>query len=606
MPCGGKPDDPYRQFRRLDGSHPFKDQVTGGFLDYPARKVPGAEVVYFNFGLAREIGLIRSRHPDRLTAGLKAAILNTFAIQIVNEYDFEHGLEIAEDDLLPGTFMATRYLQLQHPGRTGKGSGDGRSVWNGCIAHRGTTWDISSCGTGVTRLCPATAETGELFETGNWNADYGCGTATLHEGFESLLMSETFHRNGIPTERTLAILKRPDGFAVNVRAGKNLIRPSHFFVHHKQNNLPALQAVADLFMERQIRNGDWPDLSPGNDRYRMLAETMARTFGKMAAIFQREYIFCWLDWDGDNILADGGIIDYGSVRQFGLYHREYRFDDGPRWSTTLPEQRKKARDIVQVFAQIRDYLMTGTKAPLYRFRNDPVLALFDEAFRRTSERLLLQHAGFDAGGQELIRNAHPKTFERFDKAHRHFEQARAARGPRKLPDGITWNAVFSVRDMLRELPGRLLEQGGPIPPSELVELASSSYASETDRKLTPHRKRMAQELQESYMKLIAAVARHRGLSIPAMLSEIGERSATINVFARITGDAVTYAAGSLVEQGSRFTPKALHAIVDRFATRQIRLPEKAHESKLARIREAGARKLFDELMETVESLAHGH
>lgn len=26
-----------------------------------------------------------------------------------------------------------------------------------------------------------------------------------------------------------------------------------------------------------------------------------------------DYIFVWLDWDGDNVLVDVGIIDYGSV-----------------------------------------------------------------------------------------------------------------------------------------------------------------------------------------------------------------------------------------------------------------------------------------------------
>ena len=606
MPSRRTSCDPYRLFRRLDGSHPFREQVTGGFIGYPARRVHGVDVVYFNFHLAREIGLIRKSHPNRLTAGLRDAVLKTFALQIVNEYDAKHGIKVTEEDAVPGTFMATRYLQLQHPGRTGKGSGDGRSIWNGCVSHGGTTWDISSCGTGVSRLCPATAETGEHFETGNGNADYGCGTASLQEGFESLLMSETFHRNGIRTERTLAILRRPDGFAINVRAGRNLIRPSHFFVHHKQNNLDALRSVADLFMERQIRNGEWPEIPTGNGRYRMLAETMARTFGEMAAVFEREYIFCWLDWDGDNILADGGIIDYGSVRQFGLYHREYRFDDGPRWSTTLPEQRRKAREIVQVFAQVRDYLVTGNKMPLYRFRDDRILTLFDDTFRHTRDRLLLHHAGFDPEAQEIIRNGHPGILLRFDRAHRHFEQAKAARGPRKLPDGITWNAVFSVRDLFRELPARLLREGGPIPAAELVELAASSYASGTDRKITPHRDRMARELQESYLELTQAVARHRRCGVPKLLEEIGARSATINVFARITGDAVTYAAGSIVKKGAKLSPDMLHATIDRFAACQVRVPETAATSKVAWIRENGARKLFDDLMETVESLAHGH
>jgi len=598
--------EPYRRFRRLDGSHPFKDQVTGGFLDYPARKVPGTELVYFNFPLAREIGLIRSRHPNRLTAGLREAVLNAFAIQIVNEYDFEHGLKVAEKDLLPGTYMATRYLQLQAPGRTGKGSGDGRSVWNGSIRHRGTTWDISSVGTGVTRLCPATAETGELFKTGNWNADYGCGTATLQEGFESLLMSESFHRNGMPTERTLAILKRPDGFAINVRAGRNLIRPSHFFVHHKQNNLEALKAVAELFMERQIRNGEWSEIPAGVQRYRVLAETVARTFGSMAATFQREYIFCWLDWDGDNILTDGGIIDYGSIRQFGLFHREYRFDDGPRWSTSLPEQKRKAREIVQVFAQIRDYLATGKKKPLYRYRNDPVLAIFDVSFARTLDRLLLHQAGFSTQDQELLRIGHRRALDRLQRGHRHFEQARAARGPSKLPDGITWNAVFSVRDLLRELPGRLLAEGGPLPAEEIVEIAASTYADKKDRSVTPHRRRMSRELQEGYLELAQAAARQNRTSLPAMLEQLADRSAVINTFARITGDAIAYAATGMVKEGETFSPEALHSIVERFAVSQIRLPERAHGTKATRIRKVGARKLFDSLMETVESLAHGH
>ena len=94
---------------------------------------------------------------------------------------------------------------------------------------------------------------------------------------------------------------------------------------------------------------------------RHLAERVAIDFARAAATFEHEYIFCWLDWDGDNCLTNGGILDYGSVRQFGLFHREYRFDDGPRWSTSIVEQRNKARYIVQTFAQAR---------AMYPFLND--------------------------------------------------------------------------------------------------------------------------------------------------------------------------------------------------------------------------------------------
>ena len=62
------PGDAFARFRRLDGRHPFKRRVPGGFVDYPARRVRGTEVVHFNFALAREMGLIRADHPERLTA----------------------------------------------------------------------------------------------------------------------------------------------------------------------------------------------------------------------------------------------------------------------------------------------------------------------------------------------------------------------------------------------------------------------------------------------------------------------------------------------------------------------------------------------------------
>ena len=116
-----------------------------------------------------------------------------------------------------------------------------------------------------------------------------------------------------------------DGTSINVRAAKNLIRPAHFFHFLKQGNLSGLKASVDYFMNRQIQNGEFSKSLLQNEKkkYEKFAEQMALTFSKISATYESEYIFCWLDWDGDNILANGGIIDYGSIRQFGLYHKEY-------------------------------------------------------------------------------------------------------------------------------------------------------------------------------------------------------------------------------------------------------------------------------------------
>jgi hypothetical protein len=224
-PTAGKPvardNDGYPQFLQIDGRHPFKRAVPRGYVDYAARRLNGGEVVYFNFTLAKQMGLLAEDHPQRLDAPLCRAILRSFSLVIINEYDLQHNTRFPERDLLPNSYMATRYLQLQHPDRRGNSSGDGRSVWNGSFTARGITWDISSCGTGVTRLCPATAEEKRFFKTGSRVASYGCGTASLEEGLSSALMSETLHRNGIATERVLAVILLDNGHAIHVRAGNN-------------------------------------------------------------------------------------------------------------------------------------------------------------------------------------------------------------------------------------------------------------------------------------------------------------------------------------------------------------------------------------------------
>jgi len=274
--------DPHARLRALDGSHPLQAASPRAYVPYPARRRHDGRVAWFNFALAREMGLVPAHHPDVLDAGLERALLDTFCLVIVNEWDVEHGAEVPPADRLPGPYMATRYLQLQHPDRHGRGSGDGRSVWNGCVTHRGVTWDVSSCGTGVTRLCPATSAQGRFFRTGSslalaakdallaapaellshprvgCNAVHGCGTAALAEGFSSALMSECFHRNGIRTERVLLVIELPGGLAINVRAAPSLLRPSHFFVHLRCGDLESLDAIAGLYVERRIANGEWP------------------------------------------------------------------------------------------------------------------------------------------------------------------------------------------------------------------------------------------------------------------------------------------------------------------------------------------------------------
>ena len=600
---GRRARDPYARLRRIDGRHPLKRAVPGAYVDYAARRRRGAEVAWFNFPLAREMGLIPRNHPERLNRELRKAILDAFALVIINEHDLLQRVRIPERERRPHRYMATRYLQLQHPGRQGRTSGDGRSLWNGTVRQGGVTWDVTSCGTGVTCLCPATAESKQFYRTGSSHASYGCGTAGLDEGLSAALMSEIFHQNGIATERVLAVLTLPRGRAIIVRAGRNLLRPSHFFVHLKQGDLASLRASVDLFIDRQVGNGDWPALRGAARRYDFFARELARTFARLSATLESEYIFCWLDWDGDNVLANGGIIDYGSVRQFGLYHREYRFDDGPRWSTTLPEQRRKARNLVQCFAQIRDFLLSGKKSPLASYRRDRAVRLFDAEFAAERRRRLLTGTGLPEHCVEALLRHDPDVVERFRRAHAYFERARAARGPCRVPDGLSWNAIFSTRDLLRELPTHYRVEPRPIPAARFLEIAATDYASSRDRALTPHRRRVASSFQRAYLDLIRRAARRARRPLRSLVREVETRASAINARDRITGDGIDYATARLLRHRRKLSRERLQDVVRCFIAQQDRSPRSTRREPTPR--SENARRLLDRLLGDIGEFRHG-
>jgi hypothetical protein len=171
----------YAAFDKLDGRHPWMEKVPEGFVAYRVRQLNTGKVAYFNFVLAKEMGLIDSSHPQKLNETLEKQIINTFSIQIINEYDELNKKRIPSESIRPHKYMATRYLQLQHSNKRGKTSGDGRGIWNGTVQHRGTTWDVSSRGTGVTCLAPGAVEANKPLKTGGSEFGYGCGLAEIDE-----------------------------------------------------------------------------------------------------------------------------------------------------------------------------------------------------------------------------------------------------------------------------------------------------------------------------------------------------------------------------------------------------------------------------------------
>ncbi len=566
----------YTNFSQLNGEHPFKRQVPAGRVEYKARYRKGGKVAFFNYDLAKEMGLIAKNHPNQMTSELEREILESFSITIINEYDIINNIKFPEEDIFPHTFMATRYLQLQHPDKMGRTSGDGRTIWNGSVRSNGITWDVSSCGTGGTKLSPACNINKKFYQTGDPSISYGCGLSDVSEGLETLFFSEVLGRNGLKTERVLAILEYDKGIAINVRANPNLIRPSHFFGHLKQGNFETLKQVADYYISRQVENKAWEKNTFKNDKekYYYLAEQTAKAFSETAAKFEDEYIFCWLDWDGDNILMDGGIIDYGSIRQFGLFHAEYRYDDVERYSTTILEQRQKARYIVQCFIQIADFLSTKKKKSLSHFSKHAIMQYFDKNFLDSKNRNLLQKIGFKKiHAQHLLKNDLPKV-EKFRKTFSYFERAKSKRGMYKVPDGINRDAIFCMRDILRELPQIYLTRSSHLSHAEFLEVIKSSYARCSDLKLTEIRKKQINKFQGLYSSLIASVVKDFNLTRSQFLLELTMRASVINKYDRVTGDSITYIVQKVQKLRPKLSAHELFELSQQFASYQNLDPDK--------------------------------
>ena len=568
----------YEKFQELDGTHPWRDVSPDGYVDYRARYRPHGRVVYFNFALAQEMGLIPVDHPHSINKELEQAILNTFSLQIINEYDVEQGTKFPAETIKPNHYMATRYLQTQHRNKQGKTSGDGRSIWNGYIKSANLTFDISSRGTGATILSPGAQEASAPLATGDFTRGYSSGLAELDEMLGSAVMSEIFYRQGIPTERCLAVIAYADGTAIGVRSAPNLIRPAHMFRYLKQGKHAELKASVDYFIGREVENGIWQMPDDLKLRYAVALDYFARSYAKFAAVLEEEYIFNWLSWDGDNLLASGAVLDYGSIRQFAAKHDKYRFKDVDRYSASLAEQRRWTRTLVQVFAQAMDFIETGAKQRLEQFKDAKCLVVFDKAFAAERDRRMLWRIGFTPEQIcHLMQHARQEIRE-FDRSLSYFEDRKVSKGIQKLPDGFTHNPVFLIRNLLRHLPAyyvaqtitRVDDEGAYMPDEIFLRTMAASYVGRKDLQLTPARAAQVKVFQACYLRLVAAL----GGPMEMVLKTLQERSAVINHRHRITGDAVTWIIEEVIAMKDKIKIGGLQEAIEAFIDSQVLIPGK--------------------------------
>ena len=566
----------YEKFKELDGTHPWREVSPDGFIDYRARYRPKGRVLYFNFPLARELELIPPDHPRLVNKDLERVILETFSLQIINEYDLKLGKRYPQKTVKARPYMATRYLQTQHRNKQGKTSGDGRSIWNGCLQTSTLIFDISSRGTGATMLSPGAQKSDGAVKTGDESYGYSSGLAELDEMVGSAVMSEIFYRQGIPTERCLAVIGFTDGSAIGVRSAPNLIRPAHIFRYLKQGRHAELKASVDYFIKREVENHFWKVPLSAPAKYERSLDYLARSYGKMAALLEEEYIFNWLAWDGDNMLASGAILDYGSIRQFAAKHDKYRFKDVDRYSASLAEQRYWARLIVQTFAQALAFICSGEKQNLREFKTAAALRAFDSAFADESDYRILWRIGFTPEQiNQLIRNSREEV-KHFHRSLTYFEDLKVARGIEKLSDGFTHKPIFLIRNLLRQMPAYYLAQSlnreddetAYMPDDIFLRVMAASYVGKRDLQLTPSRRAHVRNFQQCYLRLISSL----GEPFEEILKTLQERSAVINHRHRLTGDALIFIIEEVIAIKGKIRVNGLQEALDAFIESQVLVP----------------------------------
>jgi hypothetical protein len=594
----------YEKFKEIDGTHPWRDVSPDGYVDYQARYRPQGRVLYFNFPLAVEMGLIPTDHAITINKELEHAILETFSLRIINEYDLRTGKKYPPETVKPLPYMATRYLQTQHTNKRGKTSGDGRSIWNGLLTSN-LTFDISSRGTGATILSPGAQLSDGAIQTGDESYGYSSGLAELDEMLGSAVMSEIFYRQGIPTERCLAVIGFPDGTAIGVRTAPNLIRPAHIFRYLKQGRHPELKASVDYFIDREVLNGFWQIPDNGSARYEKALHYLSRSYGKMAALLEEEYIFNWLAWDGDNMLASGAILDYGSIRQFAAKHDKYRYKDVDRYSASLTEQRYWARLIVQTFAQAMAFISSGVKQSLPKFKDADCLRTFDSAFESERDYRILWRLGFTPEQIDQLMKKAENEIKSFRKAMGYFEDLKVSRGIEKLPDGFTHKPVFLIRNLLRRLPAfyvaetisRVDDESAYMTPEVFCKIMAASYVGRRDLKLTPARVTHVKNFQQCYLKLVATLDE----PVESVLKTLQERSAIINHRHRITGDAVTLIIEEVIAVKGKIKIDGLQEALDSFIDSQVLIPGKWQPVAIERLKPNSLQaRLLNKIQENLE------
>jgi hypothetical protein len=548
-------------FNNMTGQSRFRNAVGAkAFIDYKTVSVP-SKVFLLNTTLLEEWGL-KGVNAERLSAVLVNSVKSAFARKIINEFDQEPSPE----EIQPGLFMATRYMN----------TGDGRAIWNGQFDLYDTSGkliaviDVSSKGTGSTAM--------RLEQ--DLSGGYGDGKASLDEFVGGYIQGEIMHRNGFQTERTLVILDLGDGQSVGVRVGAPLLRPSHIFYWEKRGNGPMTKNVIDYHIQLERLNGRGEGLGTGPGLYNRWLKKEAEALGKLIAMVESRYIFLWLAVDGDNMILPGGIIDYGSIRQFGLPYFDFRHENR---SINVWETQGLAKLILSKLIRSVELARAGKKVKGPHNFSHPLFEVFEKSYQETRLRDLLLQFGFTRDQIESIVKSSPeignqlvRMIDRLIKMQRgrefKFNYIDEESGYEKMAPPL-----YDVRKLLRLYADVLARQTNAAQPhsrievTQMLKMLESKWSTKESMKPSVEMKRITETIQSAISTFLTQVSPNNRIEQLALMAE---RAKVANREFRLSGNggsAVSTEIINLYNNGA--TPEMLNVLTENVIRQNIEDPD---------------------------------
>lgn len=366
------------------GKHSFRKLGREFYVACKMEKVPASEakLVFFNQELAESLGLSLPKNPDKL----EKMILDKFAVITDDCSENYHAI--------PGTMIATRYMDSSGKDPLLHAQGDGRAVWSGEIMAnfngKMKPLDVVLKGIGKTTL----------EWRGHDELSHKDGLQSTREGVHSYIISKINQKNEIDSTQDLAVIKLINRVkkdqkygdqapTITVRIGQQ-VRMGHLSYWADPNSPDKYKKILQYSVNRAINRSVYRNLTPEtiNKFLNLFVKNLATEAARYA-----DLVAMHGSLTRGNRTTEGLSIDNGTWQYLDAYHADYPTVGGSNGK--LQNQKGSIKDYIKDFfsyTKVGDPVFYNQISDLESKFNQ----LFDDIYEDSYLRMTLRRIGYTA------------------------------------------------------------------------------------------------------------------------------------------------------------------------------------------------------------------